>query len=85
MKWKNLVHVRVAGLVEFQVQSAEYVDVVDLERRTFTCHKWAEMGIPCSHVVAGMKVRNLNTYDYYEYWYLTSMYDLKQGNSCYLS
>lgn len=65
---------RHAGLVEFQVQSAEYVDVVDLVRGTFTCHKWEARGIPCSHVVAGMKVRNLNPYDNYKYWYLTSMY-----------
>ena len=28
------LHVCVAGLVEFHVQSAEYVDVVDLERKT---------------------------------------------------
>ena len=39
------VHVHVAGLVEFQVQSAEYVDVVDLEKKSCTCHKWEVIGL----------------------------------------
>ena len=34
MEETRRVHVCVAGLVEFQVQSAKYVDAVDLERRT---------------------------------------------------
>ncbi|RWR87935.1 hypothetical protein CKAN_01689900 [Cinnamomum micranthum f. kanehirae] len=68
------LHVRVAGPIEFQVQSAEFVDVVDLERRTCTCRKWEIMGIPCSHSLASMKMRNLNPYDFVEDWYLTTTY-----------
>ena len=36
MEEARRVHVRIAGLVEFQVQSAKYVDVVDLKRRTMS-------------------------------------------------
>ena len=39
MEEARRVHVGVAGLVEFQVQFAEYVDVVDLERRICMCQK----------------------------------------------
>ena len=31
MEESHRLHIRVAGLVEFQVQSAEYIDVVNLE------------------------------------------------------
>ena len=37
MEEARRVHVRVAGLIEFQVRSVEYVDDVDLERRICTC------------------------------------------------
>lgn len=61
------LHVRVAGLVEFQVQSAEYVDVVDLERKTCTCRKWDILGIPCAHALASMRVRNYDPYEFCEH------------------
>ena len=40
------LHVCVASIIEFQVQSAEYVDVVDLEQKSYTCWKWEILGIP---------------------------------------
>ena len=39
------VHIHVAGLVKFQVQSAKYVEVVDLEWRTCICSKWEILGL----------------------------------------
>ncbi|XXG86332.1 hypothetical protein AAC387_Pa11g1249 [Persea americana] len=66
--------VRVAALNEYQVQSAEFVDVVNLDSRSCSCHKWDVIGIPCCHVVAAMKARNMNPYDYCERWYFTSTY-----------
>ena len=74
MEEAHRVHVRVAGLVEFQVQSAEYVDVVDLERKTCTCLKWEILGIPCCHVLASIKVRNWDPYVFCKHWYLSSVY-----------
>ena len=67
------LHVRVAGLVEFQVQSPNYVDIVHLDRRTCTCRKWEVLGIPCSHAIASMRVRKYNPYDFCDNWYLTSV------------
>ena len=69
MEESRRLHICVAGLVEFQVQSGEYVDVVNLECRSCSCHRWEVMGIPCSHAVAAMKVRNIDPYDYSEHWY----------------
>ena len=60
------VHVRVAGLVEFQVQFAEFIDVVDLDKRKCTCRKWEFLGIPCSHALAAMQMRKLNPYNFCE-------------------
>ena len=51
MEESRMLHVRIAGLTEFQVQSAEYVDAVNLKRRSCLCHKWEVVGIPCCHVV----------------------------------
>lgn len=68
------LHVRVAGIVEFQVQSAEYVDVVDLERKSCTCRKWEILGIPCCHAIAAMKMRNYDPYEFCEHWYFASTY-----------
>lgn len=74
MEETRRVHVRVAGLVEFQVQSAEYVDVVDLDRRKCTCRKWEILGLPCCHALASMKVRNYDPYEFHEHQYLSSVY-----------
>lgn len=41
---------------------------------SFSCRKWDVIGIPCCHVIAAMKARNMNPYEYYEYWHLTGMY-----------
>ena len=60
------VHVRVAGLEEFQIQSTEFIDVVDLDQRC-TCRKWELLGIPCSHTLAAMQMRKLNLYDFCEH------------------
>ena len=70
MEEARRVRVQVAGLVEFQVQSAEYVDIVDLECKTCTCRKWEILGIPCCHALASMKVRNYDPYEFCEHWYL---------------
>ena len=67
------LHVHVAGLVEFQVQSANYVDIVHLDRRTCTCRKWEVLGIPCSHAITSIRVRKYNPYDFCDNWYLTSV------------
>ena len=67
------LHVRVAGLVKFQVQSANYVDIVHLNRQTCTCRKWEVLGILCSHAIASMRVRKYNPYDFCDNWYLTSV------------
>ena len=58
------LHVRVAGLVEFQVQFANYVDIV-LNRWTCTCRKWEVLGIPCSHAITSMRVRKYNPYYFF--------------------
>ena len=64
----------VAALNEYQVQSVEFVDVVNLDRRSCSCRKWDVIGIPCCHAVAAMEALNMNPYDYCEQWYLTSTY-----------
>ena len=76
MEEAHRVHVLVAGLVEFQVQSVEYVDVVDLDQRICRCWKWEILGIPCCHALAAMKVRNYDPYKFCEHWYLSRMYRL---------
>ena len=63
------LHVRVASLVEFQVQSAEYEDVVDFERKTCTCRKWVILSILCAHALSSMRVRNYDLYEFCEQWY----------------
>ena len=68
------LHVRVVGIVEFQAQSAKYVDVVDLERKSCTCRKWEILGIPCYHALAAMKMRNYYPYEFCGHWYFASMY-----------
>ena len=60
------LHVWVAGLNEFQVQSANYVDVVCLDARTCTCRKWEALRISCSHAITLMRVRHHNLYDFCE-------------------
>ena len=70
MEEARRVRVQVAGLVEFQVQSVEYVDIVDLECKTCTCRKWEILGIPCCHALASMKDRNYDPYEFCEHWYL---------------
>ena len=69
-----MLMVRVAALNEYQVQSAEFVDVVNLDSRSCSCRKWDVIGIPCCHAIAAMKARNMNPYDYCEQWYLTITY-----------
>lgn len=68
------LHVRIVCLIELQVQSAEYIDVVNLEYGSRSCRKWEVMGVPCLYVVAAMKVRNIDLYDYCEHWYHTGLY-----------
>ena len=63
------LHVLVAGLVEFQVHSTEYVDFIDLERKTCTCLKWEILGISCAHALSSMRVRNYDPYEFCEQWY----------------
>ena len=70
------LHVHVAGLVEFQVQSAEFIDVVHLDQGTCTCRQWQILGIPCSHAIAAMQLRNKCPYDFYEHWFLAATYRL---------
>ena len=70
------LHVRVAGLVEFHVQSAEFIDVVHLDQRTCTCRQWQILGIPCSHAITAMQLRNKCPYDFCEHWFLTEAYRL---------
>lgn len=74
MEEAHRVHVRVAGMVEFQVHSAKYVDIVDLEHRTCTCRKWEILGLPCCRALASMKVRNYDPYVLCKHWYLSSVY-----------
>ena len=74
MEEARRVHVSVAGLIDFQVQSAENVDVIDLERKTCTCRKWGILGILCSHALASMRVKNYGPYELCEHWYLSSVY-----------
>ena len=74
MEEARKVHAHVAGLVEFKVQSAEYVNVVDLERKTCTCCKWDILGLSCCHTLASMNVRNYDPYGFCEHWYLSSIY-----------
>lgn len=76
MEESHRLHARAVGLVEFQVQSGEYVDVVNLKCRSFSCRRWEVMGIPLSHAVAAMKVQNIDPYDYCEHWYHTPMYQM---------
>ena len=73
------IHVCVAGLVEFQVQSAEYVDVVILECKTCTCWKWEILRILFSLALASMRVKNYDPYEFCEYWYLSSVYRTTYG------
>ena len=70
------LHVRVAGLVEFQVQSARFTDVVHLDQRTCTCRQWQILGILCSHAIAAMQLRNKCPYDFCEHWFLAATYRL---------
>ena len=65
MEEARKLHVRVP--VEFQVQWAKYVDVVDLEKKSCKCRKWEVIGLPCCHALASMKVQNVNPYDFCEH------------------
>eukprot|EP00268_Persea_americana_P040560 TRINITY_DN40300_c0_g1_i6.p1 TRINITY_DN40300_c0_g1~~TRINITY_DN40300_c0_g1_i6.p1 ORF type:complete len:742 (-),score=94.17 TRINITY_DN40300_c0_g1_i6:207-2432(-) len=59
---------------EFQIHSAESVDVVHLDRRSCSCRKWNILGIPCSHAVAAIKLKGLEPYDFCEHWFSTETY-----------
>ncbi|XXG73034.1 hypothetical protein AAC387_Pa07g2015 [Persea americana] len=55
--------VRAASPTEIEVHSSEYVDIVHLDRRSYTRRRWELLGIPCSHAVATLKMRGLDPYD----------------------
>lgn len=65
-----------ASQFEFQIHSAEYIDVVHLDRRSCSCRKWDVLGIPCSHAVAAINLKGLNPYDFCEHWFSTETYRL---------
>lgn len=66
--------VQPASQYEFLVHSTEYIDVVHLNRRSYSCRKWDVLGIPCSHAIAAIHMRGLDPYDYCEYWFTSDVY-----------
>ena len=54
----------------YQVNSPNYQDVVDLERRTCSCRNFQDIGIPCEHACAAIDSAGLDCNDYIERWWV---------------
>ncbi|KAJ8624202.1 hypothetical protein MRB53_032732 [Persea americana] len=63
-----------AGELEFQVLSAEYTDVVHLDRRSCICHKWDLLAILCSHGIYAIKLKRYDQCDFSEHWFSSDCY-----------
>ncbi|XXG42668.1 hypothetical protein AAC387_Pa01g2892 [Persea americana] len=76
---KESEHARKLGVcaanpTEIEVHYSEYVDVIHLDCYSCTCSRWELLGIPCSHAVAALKMRVLDSYDNYEQWFTSDIY-----------
>ncbi|XP_068652057.1 uncharacterized protein [Aristolochia californica] len=62
------------GQNEFVVQSRQYIDHVDLDRRTCTCGLFQSIGLPCEHAILTIETRSVDPYTYCEHWYRVDTY-----------
>nr|KAJ0189856.1 hypothetical protein LSAT_V11C800389420 [Lactuca sativa] len=60
---------RAKGIFEVVTQKGKNGQVVDLEKKTYTCGKWKIYKYPCSHVLSTCAFLSLNTSQYIQQFY----------------